>query len=352
MRKKHFLIIVLIGITLGGIYYWGFGFIYGSSSNELMKQQLKAAQYQSELIANMITDQLSAGVPKNKVISDLQQALEYSSTDPVFICMFDKEGKEICHPDRKKVGTRVKNSYVRSFSNISLEENFKSVLQKNVAYGGIRTMPDKTEIIYLNPVKNTDWIVASHSNLVSLEDTLREIKTKFQLFFILIWICSVALILLLISILYQKYFEKITKENKVIQDEVFKSQKVDLQDENLKEKNKDKTVKRFLAEKGVKLVPVEVENIAFIYLENKITYIIDFQGNKLTLNLALEEIYQALPKELFFRVSRQIILSLKAIKNIEKYGISQLRAVTDPSSEVPIIISKGKISEFKAWMGK
>lgn len=353
MKKTHMMIILSIILVLAGIYYFGFNFIYRSSCNELMEQQLKVARYQSELVANLLSDELDKGTPKIEVIDHLQQALEKSSTDPVFICMFNKAGKEICHPDRKNVGYVVpEGSSIKSFSNISLEENFRAVLSKSVAYGGMHTIEGRTEVIYLSPVKNTDWIIASHSNVASLENTLIDIKTKLQLFFILTWVCSVALILFLINLLYQRYFSKITNENLKIQNQVMEVQMTEGQSENIQKKENLPTVKRFLAEKGLKLVPIEVENIAFVYLENKVVYIVDYKGDKLTLDTSLEDIYQTLPKEQFFRVSRQIILSLKAIQNIEKYGLTQLRAITDPSSEIPIIISKAKVSEFKIWMGK
>ncbi|WP_415325708.1 LytTR family transcriptional regulator DNA-binding domain-containing protein [Chryseobacterium sp. MMS23-Vi53] len=350
MNKIHVLIIVCIIIVLAGISYLGFNFTYQSSSNELMEQQLKVAQYQSELVANMISDELESGKSKDEVKNGLQQALEKSSTEPVFLCMFDKNGREVCHPDRKKIGSVIpnENDYIKSFSNMDLELNFKDVLSKSVDYGGVRKVGNITEIIYLSPVRNTDWIMASHSNLESLEQTLDNIKTKLMLFFILTWVCSVALILFLINLLYQRYFNKIAQENIDIQNHVIEK----YEEEIIQEKEPNRLVKRFLAEKGLKLIPVEVESIAFIYLEDKITYVVDMNGGKSTLNLSLDEVYQNLDKEQFFRVSRQIILSLKSIKNIEKYGVTQLKAVTNPISEVPIIVSKARVSEFKLWIGK
>jgi DNA-binding LytR/AlgR family response regulator len=354
MKKKYFSIVLLVMIVLAGVYYWGFNFIYNSSSNDLMNQQLKLAQYQSELVANMLSSQLEKGFSKEQVTGNLQDALELTIADPVFICMFNKYGKEICHPDRKKVGMTFTDddSTIKSFSNMVLEENFKTVLRKHTPYGGLHTIKDgnKTEIIYLEPVKGTDWIIATHSNLASLDDNLNTVKTQLILFFYLTWLCSVVLILFLISLLYQKYFNKISRENLEIQN-LIENKLIEKQTDSQK-KNIHPPAKRFLAEKGLNLIPVEIENIAFIYLENKITYIIDCNKVKSTLNLSLEEIYQLLPKEQFFKASRQIILSLKAIRTIEKYGTVQLRVITDPVSDIPIIISKARVSEFKFWMGK
>jgi hypothetical protein len=350
MKKIQFPVILLIAIILACIYYWGYNFIYKSASNDLMEQQLKAARYQSELVANILSDRLKKGYSKEDVINNLQQALENTPSDPIFICMFDKYGKEIIHPDREKIGITISedDSTIKSFSNMDLEENFKTVLSRYTSYGGLHIIKDKTEVIYLSPVKHTDWIIASHSNLISLENILNNIKTKLMLFFILIWIFSIALLLFLVNILYKKYLDKISKETFQIKTQIIESQ----HSTNHNQSQTRDQIPRFLAEKGLKLIPIEVENIAFIYLENKITYVVDFNGLKSSLNLTLEEVYQKLPKEQFFRISRQIILSLKSIDNVEKYGLTQLRAITKPVSDIPIIISKSKISEFKSWIGK
>jgi uncharacterized protein YneF (UPF0154 family) len=347
------MIIPFIIIVLAGICYLGFNFTYNSSSNELMEQQLKAAHYQSKLVASMIFEELGDGVSEEQIVNNIQQALEKSPSDLVFLCMFNKYGKVICHPDRKKIGMVIKNQdFIQSFSDIDLEVDFKSALENSMDYGGVRKIKGSTEIIYLSPVENTDWIITSHSNLTTLEDTLSDIKTKLQLFFILMWVCSVVLILFLVNVLYRKYFNKVTQENSEIQHQMIEKQTDGEYSNIAQEQDTNRPIKRFLAERGLKLVPVEVENIAFVYLENKVTYVVDLNGYKLTLNLNLEEVYQTLPKEQFFRVSRQIILSLKAIQNVEKYGVTQLRAVTHPPSEIPLIISKSKVSEFKLWMGK
>lgn len=356
MKKLHFIIIFLITVFLTSTYYLGYIFIYSSSRNDLIEQQLKIAQYQSQLVANILSDKIERGESKEEVVNNLQRALENSSSDPVFICMFDKNGKEITHPDRKKIGTKIMDdeSRIKSFSNMDLEENFKTILTKYPSYGGLHKIDNKTknntEVIYLSRVKNTDWIIASHSNLAALENTLDGIKAKLILSFVLIWISSITLILVLINLLYHKYFNKITKERLPIQSQNIEEQNT--QDDDLQGKDKNRVFSRFLAEQGVRLIPIEVDNIAFVYLENKVTYVVDFKGVKYTLNLSLEEVYQKLPQEQFFRISRQIILSLKSIQNIEKYGLTQLRVITDPVSEIPIVISKAKVSEFKSWVGK
>lgn len=356
MKKK--IIILLVVSILSVFYYFGFIFIYSSAYNDFMKQQLKSAQYQSMLLSRILSDQLESGASKEEVISNLQQALEDTPSDPVFVCMLNSYGKEICHPDRVKIGTIITNddSTIKSFSNTDLEENFKMVLKKKVSYGGIHKIKEgnRVEVIYLSPVKGTDWIIATHCNLAAMDETLSVIKTKLILFFVLAWLCSVTLILFLIFILYNRYSNDATANNIELKNQGNEKDPdfVVKQEDDQEERKANHSSKRFLAEKGLKLIPVEKDNIAFIYLENRVVYVVDFNGTKSTLNMSLEEIYDSLPKDQFFRISRQIILSSKSIQTIEKYGMVQLRAITVPVSDIPIIISKAKVSEFKSWIGK
>ncbi|NCQ12333.1 MAG: LytTR family transcriptional regulator, partial [Bacteroidetes bacterium] len=57
-------------------------------------------------------------------------------------------------------------------------------------------------------------------------------------------------------------------------------------------------------------------------------------------------------KSIFYRASRQVIVSAKAIDKIEKYGTTQLKILTNPISPIDIIISKNKLTDFKKWIGK
>jgi len=109
---------------------------------------------------------------------------------------------------------------------------------------------------------------------------------------------------------------------------------------------------RLLANKGYQLTPVFTENIAFIYTENKVSYIIELRGEKSSINLTLDELFKVLDKNEFYRASRQVIVSAKAIDKIEKYGTTQLKVITKPISPIDIIISKAKLTDFKKWMGK
>ncbi len=90
--------------------------------------------------------------------------------------------------------------------------------------------------------------------------------------------------------------------------------------------------------------------IAYIYIENSTTYIIDMDGKRSTTNKSLELLCRDLCGKSFFRANRQVIISASAITKIIKIGNCKLKVETKPESEKIITISKNKVSSFKRWL--
>jgi len=57
-----------------------------------------------------------------------------------------------------------------------------------------------------------------------------------------------------------------------------------------------------------------------------------------------------LDEKSFFRVNRQIIVAISAIKKITKYGRSKLKVEVEPIAEIDIFIGKNKAAAFKKWL--
>ena len=99
------------------------------------------------------------------------------------------------------------------------------------------------------------------------------------------------------------------------------------------------------------LLPVSTQDIAYIYTENTITYVVCFDGKKSTSNASLDELFANLDNTYFFRANRQFIIAIAAIDKIVRYGNNQLKILIEPSNaEVDIIISKNRAAEFKKWL--
>ena len=348
---KNKILLPVITIVLGIIYYTSFNYIYTTSVNDLLNQQIENARVQANLVSSLLANRISKGNSKNQVRQELQESIENMSLDNSFICMFGSNGEEICHPKREKIGNVIteNNSTLKTWSNLELELNFKEAIAKQKEIGGIRSLKNRTEIIYLSPVKNTNWVVASHANILKFKATIGLLKQKLTLLFLVIWLGSILLIFYFLHYLNKQSLEAIKAHNKEISDNYFNGLSlIKAKDNTSKEKDKQ----RLLADKGNKLTPVMISNIAFIYTENKINYIVEKDNKTSTINTSLDDLILLFDENKFYRASRQVIISIDAIDKIEKLGKTQLSIKTIPKSDVKIVISKAKLTGFKNWVGQ
>lgn len=341
-------------IFLGIVYYFSFDYIYTTAKNNIINQHVENAKIEANIISNMLAEKLASGYSKEQVKEEFQKSIENMPIDNSFVCMFDSTGREICHPNRQKIGSILddNNSTIQSISNVDIEQNFKKSIQQNKSTGGLRKLRTYTEIVYLAPVKNTGWVVASHSNIIKFQKTFSAFKEKLFFIFILVWLSSSLLIFFFLQYINSNNLKKIDALNSNTVARYFKELKIIKENLSSSNKNNSVKIKRLLAYKGAKLKPVNIEDIAYIYTQDKITYIVDYDNNSTTINNSLDELFKLLDNSLFYRATRQIIISAKSIDKIEKYGNTQLKVHTNPISPVSIIISKAKITDFKQWAGK
>jgi len=347
------IILPTILLFLGLIYYFSFDYVYSSAINNLLNQQIENSKNQANLVSNLLSEKLKAGYTKSEIINELQKSIGNSSIENSFICMFDDTGKEICHPNAQRIGKTLSenNSTIKSISNQNIEKNFKEAVMGKKSIGGLRKMKNYTEIVYLSPVKNTEWIVASHQNIIKFKEVLDNLKEKLSLIFILVWLSSSLLIYFFLQYINSNSLKNISEINRKTGEQYFNELKTLNKTISNSSNNSDTKNKRLLADKGTKLIPVCIDNIAFIYTQNKISYIVEHNNEKSSINLPLSELFKTLDKSIFYRASRQVIISAKAIDKIEKYGSTQLKILTNPISPINIFISKNKLTDFKKWIG-
>lgn len=98
-----------------------------------------------------------------------------------------------------------------------------------------------------------------------------------------------------------------------------------------------------------KLVPLSVNDIAYIYLDEKISRVVALDGQSYALDKPLDAIYAQLDPERFFRANRQYIIAHSAVKDISIWPLSKLHITLKVPTPEKIIISRARTSEFKDW---
>ena len=368
--RLYLLTLLTISIIVFVIGYFSMNYLIRVSTNQLLEIQIESSKREAREFSKLVSYQIANGVDRNTVINNIQKSIEGTNIESGFICMFDWSGVEICHPDPQKVGkqTSPDESYVRPIDDGINSEDFYDLLKNKKQQGGLREFKSdrNSEIIYLYPVENTDWIIAAHANIDKIEKHIKQLKVNFLLVYLLTSVIIILLSLFTVRYLGSYYENELELKNERLTDEVINLSKLNSDLNSLKNKvafaEKDHANKiereddkapyktRLLTYSKDKLITIRVDEIAFISTEHSITSITCLNGKKYNSNSSLDELGSSLDPVLFFRANRQNVLSVKGISEIIKYGNSQLKIITNPATENSIIISKNKASEFKRWL--
>ncbi len=148
----------------------------------------------------------------------------------------------------------------------------------------------------------------------------------------------------------KKTFEKLDSKKDLFQKAILKDFNLTAHD-NVYEKKQYR--ERFLISAANNWYTLNVEEIAYFYFENEISYAVSFSKKKHILNLRIGKIMEELNPILFFRTNRQTIVNINAIKKIETWFNGKLIVFTEPEHHEKIIVSRLNAVEFRdVWLNK
>ncbi|MEO9513580.1 MAG: LytTR family DNA-binding domain-containing protein [Flavobacteriaceae bacterium] len=361
--KLYFLTFLSITIIYAAIASVALHYLVKSSAHHLLESHLSFSKKESRTLATLISGQLSGSISKDSVVNNVQKSLKSTDLEMGFISVFDWSGKVVCHPDIKMVGQQASSdkSFVSSVTDDLSPKSFYELLTERL-HGVSEGSEPVSEIFHIYPVPNSDWMVAAHTNVNVVSSKLDDIKWRFYTIFLVMGLVVILSYVITVRLIGSTYEKRLELKNEQLEDEVVSlsklnravgdyQQKVSEQPLETKTAAVDQSSKRrILTYVRNELVPIPIEEIAHIYTESTITYVVCFNKRRSTTNLSLDELFSNLDHNFFFRANRQFIIAIAAIDKIVKYGNNQLKILVNPDSEVDIIISKNKAAEFKQWL--
>ncbi len=109
--------------------------------------------------------------------------------------------------------------------------------------------------------------------------------------------------------------------------------------------------KRFIIRFGEHLKTVGVENIAYFISENKATSARTFDNQNYPMDHTLDALEHMVDPRQFFRINRQYIINLDAIKEMRAYSKARVLIKLDPPVKDPPLVSSDRAADFKLWLG-
>lgn len=107
---------------------------------------------------------------------------------------------------------------------------------------------------------------------------------------------------------------------------------------------------RFIIHVGSQIKLVQDAEIAYLYTENKIVYVLTFDKQKYSMDISLESFEKILNPKLFFRINRQFIVQLKAITKMVPATKQRIELSLAPITTYETTTSFERTPAFKRWL--
>lgn len=109
---------------------------------------------------------------------------------------------------------------------------------------------------------------------------------------------------------------------------------------------------RFLVHQGQRLLPIDVEEVAYFFSANKQSFLKTLAGKQYAIDYSLDELEQMLDPRRFYRASRQFIVGHKAVRKVHLFFNSKLKVDVMPPADDELIVSRDKAMAFRRWLGE
>src|SRR5690606_26727334 len=128
---------------------------------------------------------------------------------------------------------------------------------------------------------------------------------------------------------YRRYEQLVSKHVDGLNEEVELLNTLNQQLLNTKQSEQIKTTytqqdssskKRIVIYHKDEMIAISTDSIAYVFLNNGLSFLRTFSNENYSVNGSLDDIYKQLDAESFYRVNRQLIINISAIKTIYIYG--------------------------------
>ena len=364
MKNYRFYIYTLLTLLVFSITTTiiGVGYLSKSHTIQILENEIKSAQQQSRDIARMAEQSFQSEASKELIAGGIQSALENSDKENIFLCVFDWSEKLVSHPDVTLIGDKQEQAGGMKLvlgQAPTGEELYYQMISSE------KPKENNTEIFYIEAIENMGWIIAAHLNIEKVTLAMKAWKNQAYLAFSIMMLLIVLIVMGTVRLITSYYEAQLRLKSSQLEDGVLNLSKLNdslenyqnklgefssLQSSEVSQIDVPKEKQRILTYVRNELMPVATEDIAYIYVENTITYVVRKDGKRSTTSESLDQIYSFLDERSFFRANRQIIVAISAIDKIIKFGNSKLKIQVTPASEIDIIIGKNKASAFKQWL--
>ncbi|GAB4497494.1 MAG: LytTR family DNA-binding domain-containing protein [Saprospiraceae bacterium] len=121
--------------------------------------------------------------------------------------------------------------------------------------------------------------------------------------------------------------------------------------ETLRKQGEPGYLHRMLIRFGNSIKLVDMADAAYFYTKDKITFLVTRStGKRFPVDYPLDKLEGMLDPAVFFRINRQFVINVAAIKEMHPYSKSRVKVELEPPTELETIVSTERSAEFKRWL--
>lgn len=107
---------------------------------------------------------------------------------------------------------------------------------------------------------------------------------------------------------------------------------------------------RLIVRKGMDSVPMNIEEIAYVFTEHKMSFAKAKEGDIYMVDKPLSEIEKELDPTKFFRANRQYLVNIDAITRFRSIEHSKVALELEPKPKEAVVIGKENAVAFRKWV--
>lgn len=107
---------------------------------------------------------------------------------------------------------------------------------------------------------------------------------------------------------------------------------------------------RFLVRQGEQMLPLPITEVAWFVSRHETTTLASVDGRRFVVDYTLEQLEALLDPAQFFRLNRQLISHLPAVRRLHPHFGGKLLVELYPAPAEEVLVSREKASAVKAWL--
>ena len=109
---------------------------------------------------------------------------------------------------------------------------------------------------------------------------------------------------------------------------------------------------RFFVKTGNHFQSIPVDDVLCFYITERAVFLKTGDGKNYSLDFSLDQVQKIVDPENFFRINRNYLIHINAIKDIYNYSSSRLGIKMNHVNHLDLVVSREKVGDFKKWLDK